>query len=57
MPVAEQPEAAPTTAPDDTQSGDSGEEQSENQPALPCTGGVILPLLFFGLVRFNGRKR
>jgi hypothetical protein len=53
----EQPEVSPTTVPEDTQSGDSGEEQPENQPALPCTGGVVLPLLFFGLVGFNGRKR
>jgi hypothetical protein len=52
----EQPEVDSTTAPD-TQSGDSGEEQPAGRPSLPCTGGVVLPLIFLGLVRFNGRKR
>ncbi|HET9911763.1 MAG TPA: carbohydrate binding domain-containing protein [Anaerolineales bacterium] len=56
VPVAEQPEVAPTAAPD-TQSGDSDEEQPAGQPSLPCTGGVVLPLIFLGLVRFNDRKR
>lgn len=53
----ERPEVAPTTAPDDTQPDESGEEQPEGRPALPCAGGIVLPFLFLGLIRLNGRKR
>lgn len=53
----ERPEVVPTTAPDDTQPDESGEEQPEGRPALPCAGGIVLPFLFLGLIRLKGRKR
>lgn len=52
----EQPEVVPTTAPVDTPSAESEEGQPRRGPALPCTGGIVLPLLFLGVL-LNGRKR
>jgi hypothetical protein len=54
--VAEQPEAVPTAAPDNGQPDESGEDQPKSGPSLPCTGGLVLPLLFLGLIQLN-RKR
>jgi hypothetical protein len=51
--TGEQPETASTPVPDST----SSEEQSERQPVLPCTGGIVLPLLFLGFIKLNVRKR
>ena len=51
--VVDQPEEAPTITPVDTQPV----ETDQGRPSLPCTGGIVLPLLFLGIVRWNGRKR
>lgn len=47
----ERPEAAPTTVPE--------EEPEEARPrsSLPCAGGIVLPLLFVGLIRFRDRRQ
>ncbi len=47
--VAEQLEVVPTTVPDNTQSG--------SRPSLPCTSGIVFPLLLLGFIRLNSRKR
>ncbi|MGB8981447.1 MAG: hypothetical protein WCC12_06200, partial [Anaerolineales bacterium] len=46
----ERPEAAPTTVPEEEP------EETQPRPSLPCTGGIVLPLLFVGLIRFKGPK-
>jgi len=51
------PEAAPTTPPENVQPAGSDETQPESRPALPCAGGMLLPLLFLGFILWNGRKR
>lgn len=55
--VDQQPEVEPTSAPEGTQPSESGEDQPASRPSLPCTGGIVLPLLFLGLIRLNGRKQ
>jgi hypothetical protein len=57
--VEQQPEAVPTTAPAESQSQptEASQSQPQRKPSLPCTGGIVLPLLFLGLIRLNGRRR
>jgi hypothetical protein len=43
-------DVAPTTAPENTQPVESQESESKPRSALPCTGGVVLPILFMGLI-------
>jgi hypothetical protein len=47
--VDEQPEEVQPAAPD--------ENQPARRPSLPCTGGIVLPLLFISLIHLNSRKR
>lgn len=53
----QQPEDAPTAAPVEAQPTDASQSQPPRGPSLPCTGGLILPLLFVGFIRINSRKR
>ncbi|HSB02767.1 MAG TPA: hypothetical protein VLE49_19115, partial [Anaerolineales bacterium] len=55
--VDQQPGVEPTTAPLDSQPDQSEQGQPERGPSLPCTGGILLPLLFLGFLQSNGRKR
>jgi hypothetical protein len=55
--VVDQPEEVPTSAPVDSQTDEPDQGQAQRGPSLPCTGGVVLPLLFLGFVWSNSRKR
>ncbi len=49
----EQPEVAPTTAPQ----AEEDQTQPERGPSLPCTGGIVLPFVLLGFLRLSSRKR
>jgi hypothetical protein len=41
----------------DEQPAPSDEDPPARGPSLPCTGGIVLPLLFSSLIHLNSRKR
>ncbi|HEX2996834.1 MAG TPA: hypothetical protein VHP14_18580 [Anaerolineales bacterium] len=53
----DQPEEVPATAPVESQPTESGKDQPQNGPSLPCTGGIVLPLFLLWFVWSSGRKQ